>query len=415
MLSYFSKYFYTGICIRQIFFVILQSIMLEDYQINDKLRYEGHYLKMADSDMQIGGALGAALLCALLVDTEEGKRRGIAIFSEAERQAWIEKYEREVLVDAWGLLSKEVELLSDAYIQLTTSEMVLTDVCPNIRILDLAQGLMVTYMQYLTREMYKDHIWECKPWAAPFAAWLLDAARLETRRQRFLKMDWTDAALVTALAELPDEQEEPTFFFEGESAADIQSRYLKWVWTEYQMMIREMPGVEPRAAKHRNYVAEQETDWAYMQDEVAMLTDEQKQLWAQWMVDWTKYVNSQLRPQKPVLFWEQEVSEERQNQLIRFLLLQEKEWDYFKCLSASIYALRQLGYVRRACQPKDIVRWMSEHLSKDYTEKNNRDQFVRAWKELGRYTEEVKHFVKLLEGYGIRKITSQKECKEILI
>ena len=383
--------------------------MLEDCQINERLRYEGHWLKVTDSDVQIGGVLGAALVSALLVGTEEGERRGIAITSEAEKRAWIETYEREVLRDEWGLLGKEVELLSEAYIELATSDMKLVDICPNVRLMDLALNLMVTYMRYLTREIFKDHIWECLEWKTPFAQWLLDAARIETRRQRYLKMDWTDSVRVTALAEMPDEQEEPTLFFEGESAADIQKRYLKWVWAAYQAMISEIPGAQPRAAKHRNYIANQETDWRFLQDEIDALTDEQKQLWAQWMVDWTKYVNSQLRPEKPVLFWEQAVSENQQNQLIRFLRLQEKEWDYFKCLSASIYALRQLGYVRRACKPKDIVRWMSEHLSKDYTEKNNRDQFVRAWKELGRYTDEVKHFVALLEEHGVRKLTNLKE------
>ena len=377
--------------------------MLEDYQINEQLRYENHYLKVEDRDVQIGGVLGAALLCALSVDTEEGNRRGIAIRSAAEKRVWIETYEREVLRDEWGLLSREVELLSEAYIELVTSKIELTDICPNIRILDLALDLMVFYMRYLTREIYKDHIWEFKPWEAPFASWLLDAARAETRRQRYLKMDWTDAALVTELAEQPDEQEEPTFFFEGESAADIQKRYLKWVWTEYQLMIREMPGVQPRAAKHRNYVAEQETDWLFLKNEIDALTEEQQLLWAQWMLDWTKYVNKQLRPEKPVLFWEQAVSEKCQQQLIGFLQVQEKKWDYFKCLSASIYALRQLGYVRRACSVRDITRWMSEHLIRDYTTKNNHDQFVRAWKELSRYTEEVKHFVKVLETCGIKK------------
>ena len=379
--------------------------MLEDYQINEKLRYENHYLKAVDSDVQIGGVLGAALLCAMLLETDEGKRRGIAIDSVADKRTWIANYEREVLHEEWGLLSKEVALLSEAYIELTTLEMDLSDICPNIRILDLAQDLVVTYMRYLTREIYKDHIWECKTWEAPFASWLLDAARVETRRQRFMKMDWTDAALVTTLADLPYEQEEPTFIFEGESAADIQKRYLKWVWTEYQMMIREMPGAQPRAAKHRNYVAKQETDWSFMQGEIDALTADQKQLYLQWMVDWTKYVNHQLRPEKPVLFWEEAVDEKRQVQLLRFLQLQEKQWDYFKCVSAAIYALRQLGYVRRACSVRDITRWMSEHLKKDYTEKNNRDQFVRAWKELGRYTEEVKHFVALLKEHGVRKIS----------
>lgn len=383
--------------------------MLEDYPINEDLRYENHYLKVADTDVQIGGVLGAALLCVMLVDTEEGRQRGIAIFSETEKQAWIKTYEREVLREAWGLLRKEVELLSEAYIELAASEIELSDICPNVRILDLVQGLVVTYMRYLTREAFRDHIWELKTFDAPFAQWLLDAARLETRRQRYLKMDWTDAALVTALADMSDEQEEPTFFFEGESAADIQKRYLKWVWTTYQAMICEMPGAQPRAAKHRNYVVDQETDWLFLKGEIDALSNEQKQLWAQWMVDWTKYVNQQLRPEKPVLFWEQAVSDERQNQLIRFLRLQEKEWNHFQCLSASIYALRQLGYVRRACKPTDITRWMTEHLTRDYTTKNNRDQFVRAWKELGRYTEEVKYFVELLNKHGVRKITSQKE------
>lgn len=378
--------------------------MLEDYQINDNLHYENHYLKVVDTDVQIGGVLGAALLCAMLVDTEEGKRREIAIDSEMEKGVWIVKYEREVRCDEWGLLNKEVQLLSEAYIGLATSEMELTDICPNIRILDLAQGLMVTYMRYLTRELYKDHIWDYKHWKEPFAVWLLEAARAETRRQRYKKMNWTDAALVTALAELPDTEEEPTFIFEGESAADIQKRYLKWVWTQYQAMIREKPGAQPRAAKHRNYVAKQETDWLFLKDEIDTLKEEQQLLWAQWMVDWTKYVNRQLRPEKPVLFWEQAVSEQRQHQLIQFLRLQEKEWNHFQCLSAAIYALRQLGYIRRACKPADIVRWMREHLSKDYTTKNNRDQFVRAWNELSRYTDDVKHFVAVLEACGVNKL-----------
>ena len=406
MLSYFWKYFF---CVYQIFFVTLHPNMLEDYQINEKLHYENHYLKVVDTDVQIGGVLGAALLCALLVGTEEGKRRGIAIESAADKRAWIDDYEREVLREEWGLLGKEVELLSEAYIELAASEMELTDICPNIRILDLAQDLVVTYMRYLTKEIFYDHIWECQIWETPFASWLLDAARMETCRQRYLKMDWTDAALVTALAEMPDEQEEPTFFFEGESAADIQKRYLKWVWMAHQARISEMPGAQPRAAKHRTYIANRETDWLFLQDEIDKLTEEQRMLFTQWMVDWTKYVNRQLRPEKPVLFWESAVGEKRQQQLIRFLRLQEKEWDYFKCLSAAIYALRQLGYVRRACKPKDIVRWMSEHLSKDYTTKNNRDQFVRAWKELSRYTEDVKYYVAVLEEHGVRKISSQKE------
>ncbi|MBO4690374.1 MAG: hypothetical protein J5621_05830 [Paludibacteraceae bacterium] len=371
--------------------------MLEDYQIDDRLRYENHYLKVAEKDVQIGGALGAALLCALLVDTEEGNRRGIAIDSDVERQAWIAKYEREVRRNEWGLLSTEVELLSDAYIALVTEQMSLAEVCPNRLLMNLALQLMTTYMHYLTVEYFGAHIWESVPWRVPFAQWLLDAAQIETRRQRFLQMDWTDAALVTDLAEKQDTQEEPTLVFEEESAKDIQKRYFNWMWQTYQAMVREQPGAQPRAAKHRNFVVEQETDWSYLSDEINALGEEQRNLFVQWMTDWSTYVRRQLKPEKQVLFWSAEVSEEQQRRLTQFLRIQEKEWDYFKCLSASIYALRQMGYVRRACSVRDITRWMSEQLVNDYTTKNNHDQFVRAWKELGRYTDEVKHFVNVLE------------------
>ena len=51
--------------------------MLEDYIIDDRLRYENHYLKVAGTDVEIGGVAGAALLSGLDVDTEEGVRRGI--------------------------------------------------------------------------------------------------------------------------------------------------------------------------------------------------------------------------------------------------------------------------------------------------------------------------------------------------
>ena len=145
-----------------------------------------------------------------------------------------------------------------------------------------------------------------------------------------------------------------------------------------------------------------------MAEEVHRLDEEQQQLWAQWMFNWQKYITKHLKPEKPVLFWEKEVSEKQQKQLTQFLRIQEKEWDYFKCLSSAIYALRQMGYVRRACSIRDITRWMSEQLVKDYTTKNNRDQFVRAWKELGRYTEDVKRYVEMLEKYGILPIGNKK-------
>lgn len=378
--------------------------MLEDYIINERIRYENHYLKVAQTDVEIGGVAGAALLSALIVDTEEGTRRGIAIDSDAERMAWIKKYEREVRREEWGLLGAEVELLNNAHIELATSEVKWADICPNVRLLDLALNLVTTYMRYLTVETFRNHIWECCPWDAPFAQWLLNAAQTETRRQQFLHTNWADPAQVNALYEglqCDDQNNEPTFIFEGEDAEDIYKRYLTWVWTSYQAQIRELPGAQPRAAKHRNFVVEQETNWTFLSEEIKQLNGEQQQLLAQWLSNWEKYITRHLKPEKPVLFWEKEVSEKQQKQLTQYLRIQEKEWDYFHCLSAAIYALRQMGYVRRACSMRDITRWMTEELVKDYSTKNNHDQFVRAWKELGRYTPEVKEYVEELESLGI--------------
>ncbi len=57
--------------------------MLEDIVLSDSLRYEQHTLIYgADDPIRIEGALGAALLCALLVDTEEGNRRKLARYTK---------------------------------------------------------------------------------------------------------------------------------------------------------------------------------------------------------------------------------------------------------------------------------------------------------------------------------------------
>ena len=206
---------------------------------------------------------------------------------------------------------------------------------------------------------------------------------------------------VNALYEsLQNEKTEPTFLFEGEDAEDIYKRYLTWVWKRHQAQIREIPGAQPRAAKHRNFVVARETDWSFI-EEVQGLNEAQKQLLTQWMFNWQKFINKHLKPEKEVRFWTEEVSAHRQKQLTQYLRIQEKEWDYFRSLSAAIYALRQMGYVRRACSLRDITRWMSEQLVKDYSTKNNHDQFVRAWKDLGRYTPEVKDYVESLKENGV--------------
>ena len=391
-------------------------MILTPFVISPSLRYEAHGLIYTPDPkkepVRLEGVLGAALLCALLADTDEGNRRHIILDSDLDRRAWIAQYEREVRRDDWGTLSAELQLLSNAYIELTTSDIKLTDLCPNSRLLDLALKLLNTYMHHLVIEAFGAHVWNCFPWQAPFAEWLLQAARVETRRQRFLHTDWTDPVAVTSLAESIEQSaipnanaDPPTLFFENEAADDIMARYLKWLWTAYQAQVREMPGAKPTSAAHRNYVVEQETDWLFLADEINALPERQQRLWAQWMLEWSAFITRRLKPQRPVRFWTEGVSDEQQAQLTRFLRIQEKEWDYYKCLAASVYALRQLGYVRRACSVTDITRWLSEQLVNDYTEKNRRDQFRKAWNELGRYSEDVRHFVDLLAQYGITRMT----------
>ena len=390
--------------------------MLTPIILSPSLRYESHALIYApDSQtepIRIEGAFGAALLSAMLVDTDEGNRRGIAIDTDADRRAWIARYEREVRPEDWGLLSTELQLLHEAYIQVELSDVSWYDICPSARLLDLALQLLNTYMRHLVVENFCEHIWNYVPWREPFAEWLLTAARAETRRQRFLQTNWTDPVEVTALAEtetndqspITNHKSSPTLIFEGEAAEDIMARYLKWVWNTYQTQLRETPGAQPRAPKHRNFIVEQETDWSFLESEIHDLSEPDRLLWAQWFVNWQKFITAQLKPQKPLRFWVNGVSDHQQAQLIQFLRIQEKEWDYYKCLAASVYALRQLGYIRRACSVADITRWLSEQLVNDYTEKNRRDQFRAAWNELGRYSEDVKHFVHLLTSYGVTRL-----------
>ena len=58
--------------------------MLEDFIFSDRLRYEQHAFILDlpdDTSLRLEGVLGAALLSAKFVDTDEGNRRGIAIDS----------------------------------------------------------------------------------------------------------------------------------------------------------------------------------------------------------------------------------------------------------------------------------------------------------------------------------------------
>lgn len=181
------------------------------------------------------------------------------------------------------------------------------------------------------------------------------------------------------------------------------ARYYKWTWGTYQAQLRQTPGSQPRSAKHRTAIYNRETDWRFFNDERNRLSEADQQLFIQWIIEWEKFAKSRFKPEKPLEFWVKGVSPERQRQLVQFLRIQEKEWDYFIRVSASVYALRALGYVRRTCSLTDITRWLTEQLVNDYTTKNNRDQFRRAWKEHGRYTAHVKYILTVLLEYGVDK------------
>ena len=376
--------------------------LLSDYIIDARTRYEAHrliYTPENDDPVELGGILAAAILAALIVDTDEGDARAIALDTDAERAEFFARYVKEVRRDDWGYLAAEVNQLRDNYVQLTLGLTTLNDLCPNNLLLDLAIGLTVAYMQHLVLDTFREHIWEVMPWKMPFPQWLIDAARVETRRQRYITTDWTDGPTVIQLADMPDETEPPTFFFEGEKAADIMERYLEWLSDEYVAAKQELPGAKITSSD-RKYIFSQETDWTFLSEESAQLDPSAQNDWTQWQQEWTSCLTDRLLPKKEIRFWEDDVPEEVQNHLLYHLQLAEQHPAHFRDLTTSVYAMRQLGYIRRKCSDPDIRRWLSEHLKLDYTERNNASQFRRAMREHGRYTPEVRDEVMLLESMG---------------
>ena len=385
--------------------------LLADYTFSKSLYYEAHtlvYTSEAGDPVELRGFLAAAILAALLVDTDEGDARGIVLDTLGQREDFFARYEREVLRDDWGYLTAELNQLRDNYVQFVAGENNLSDLCPNMRLLDLAMELAVAYMQHLVLESFCEHIWEVVPWKMPFAQWLIDAARVETRRQRFLKIDWTDAPMVIQLADLPDETEAPTFFFEGEKAADIMDRYLQWLSDEVVAMKQEIPGAKITSAD-RKYIFSQETDWAFLSDESGLFDASEQKQWDQWKREWTSFLTDRLLPKKELRFWAKDVPEEVQAHLLYHLRLMEQHPAHFRDLTTAVYAMRQLGYIRRKCPDKDIRQWLSEHLSIDYTERNNASQFRRAMNEHGRYTPEVRDEVMQLEAMGYFRFQAPSE------
>lgn len=381
--------------------------MLEDFIFSDRLRYEQHAFILDlpdDTSLRLEGVLGAALLSANLVDTDEGNRRGIAIDTDAEREAWIARYEREVRRDEWGLLRKEGSLLRDAYIQFIDTPNAIYDFCSNVRLVDLAFHLVIYYMHHLVIEDVGEHIWDNVPWEAPFAAWLLDASRAETRRQRLLRVDWMNEESVIMIADARDPDPSPTLTFESEAVNDIMKRYFTWLWTTYQAQAGEYPGTKI-GQRDKNLLIRKETEWTYLLPLMKDFTDSDRELWLQWMTDWQDYLTRQLKPEKQILFWNKEVTEEQREQLLDYLKMQEREPMRYHCLTIAVYSLRYLGYIRRACSPAQMRKWLTEHLREDYTTKSAATQFNRAWYQLGRHTPPINDELRHLASLGITSIT----------
>ena len=387
-------------------------MLLSDYIFSPSMHYESHRLYISGTDGEdefvFGGFLGAALAVVFLLDTPEGNARGIHLYTDDEKEEFFALYDREVLRDDWGYLSAELNQLRDNYVQFIDDPNSLIGLCPNRRLFSLAMELLVTYMRRLVVEPFGEHIWEAMPWKMPFAQWLIDAARVETRRQRFLRTDWTDIQAVILLADMPDETEEPTFFFEGEKAADIMQRYFLWLSDEYVAMKQGIPGSKITSAD-RSFIFSQETDWAFLSDEIDQLSASEKEDWLQWQKEWNLFLSDRLLPKKEIRFWADDVPEEAQEHLLYHLQLMEQHPAHFRDLTAAVYAMRQLGYIRRKCSDSDMRQWLSEHLKLDYTERNNASQFRRAMREHGRYTPEVRDEVIALESMGYFRFQAHAE------
>lgn len=271
--------------------------MLEDIILSDSLRYEQHTLIYGSDDpIRIEGAFGATLLCALLVDTEEGNRRTIAIDTDEDKNEWIKRYEREVRRDGWGLIEKEVNMLAEAYEQLALSENAILDICHhNVLLIDLAYGLLLHYMNHLVQEEYCAHIWEYTKWEHPFSQWLIKAVYDESVRQAMLHINWLDPAVVTNLP-TQETPTTPTLSFEGEAADDILKRYYDWLWTSLVAQTAEQPDAKVQLDSAKQSVLYDETHFAFLNDEIARMNHEDQVQFRKWMSRWISFIQDKLTP-----------------------------------------------------------------------------------------------------------------------
>lgn len=286
-----------------IFCVTLQAIMtklLDNYIFNERMRYESHQLvycySVEEEPIQIRGFLGVAVLCARLINNEEGERREIPldIENKQKQEKIFTRYDNEVVNDDWGFLDMEVNLLNDAFIQLTVSEKDISDICPNLRQLTIAMSMLKAYMHRLVVEVYGEHIWEAEKWTMPFGLWLFNAGLTETLRQRYFSIDWTDPVMVNALTESLNQAIKPSYFFKGEDANDIMRRYWEWLWDNARKQAAETPDAEMQLAEIKELILSNETDEHFFEDDLRELPTDIQRLFRQWTTRWTTFLTDKL-------------------------------------------------------------------------------------------------------------------------
>jgi len=281
--------------------------LFNDYIFDDRLRYEGHKLVYTPEDKApviFGGILAASVMATLLSVTDEGETRGIVLDTPQGRNDFFVRYEKEMLADNGGLFETEVQTFNEAYMEFAGDEEMLARICRNDRLLDLAIGLTVEYMQRLVREQIGEQIYDQVPWEGPFAKWLLNAGYVETRRQYLLSIDWLDSASVYALAEqlLPNpssEPHDPLFVFDGLSAEQVLNGYWTWLWTETQKEANLYPDAKVRLAEYKQTILEKETHYDDLKPEMKDFTPEQLNLFRKWMNLWIDFVREKIQPINP--------------------------------------------------------------------------------------------------------------------
>ena len=291
--------------IRILYYLCSMKQLLDDYIFSDALRYEGHRLIYGKKEdrLVIGGFLGAAVLGALLSGTDEGRERSIFLNIRDGRKEFFDRYEDETLHENGGFFSKEVQALSEDYMEINGDLSLLLSICGNERLYDLAFGLMIDYMEKLVEEQVGEHIYDAVPWTTPFAQWLFNAGYVETRRQQLLAINWSDPAGVYSLAKFiqkPQQETEPTFVFDNERAEDLLNGYYNWLMAAIEQEAALYPDANVQLAALKEKVRKHEPDYDFLKPEMKSFTPEQINLFRNWMNRWIDFVKEKIEPMPDV-------------------------------------------------------------------------------------------------------------------